>query len=247
MKYASVFVAMSRVRCMDHVRLICHAKHQEIQKYPYLSRSQPADCVMAFYNGFSVDGSWKGSQALQYKKPKNTTQHNNIQHKATTLPAENTTNETTTPTHARQATSSIESCMPLPTPAGMVKQKRGRTKTQNSKHKQVRCGTQVPAMTCIPQKIIDFRLNNTQIGQVTDDDASTQSETQHDGIYHSEVAIPWIPQTSQENNDHHRNSKRKHRDTITIRPPTKRRKTNKTSDTHDCYEEVAVPWIPPIN
>jgi ATP-dependent exoDNAse (exonuclease V) alpha subunit len=52
MKYASVFVAMSRVRCMDHVRLICHAKHQNIQKYLYLSRSQPADCVMAFYNGF---------------------------------------------------------------------------------------------------------------------------------------------------------------------------------------------------
>ena len=56
MEFAAVFVAMSRVRSKEHIRLLKHRqvgfRHDAAKAYSYLSELRPDKYVMAFYHGF---------------------------------------------------------------------------------------------------------------------------------------------------------------------------------------------------
>ena len=55
MSFAGVFVAMSRVRCGEHLRLLPHPGRTPQQNYGYLTTLKPLESVMAFYHGFQGD------------------------------------------------------------------------------------------------------------------------------------------------------------------------------------------------
>ena len=55
MEYAAIFVAMSRTKETDHIRLLHHPSHSFSDAYSYLSDLKPKEAVTAFYNGFEQD------------------------------------------------------------------------------------------------------------------------------------------------------------------------------------------------
>ena len=60
MKFAAIFVAMSRVQKKEHIRLLHHRqngkKFNPLQAYSYISTQlKPDDNVMSFYAGFVID------------------------------------------------------------------------------------------------------------------------------------------------------------------------------------------------
>ena len=69
MTFASVFVAMSRVRNGDHLRLLHHPGSFS-RNYNYLTKLKPLDSVMAFYHGFTGNKheglQWNPKTALTY-------------------------------------------------------------------------------------------------------------------------------------------------------------------------------------
>ena len=68
MKFAAIFVAMSRVQKKEHIRLLHHRqngkKFNPFQAYSYITQLKPDDNVMSFYAGFidtDPDTSNKGA------------------------------------------------------------------------------------------------------------------------------------------------------------------------------------------
>ena len=66
MKYASIFVALSRVKSKDHIRLLKHSNMSLKRSYEYIESLKPDENVVRFYDGFEhseEDGgmtwSWK--------------------------------------------------------------------------------------------------------------------------------------------------------------------------------------------
>ena len=78
LEFASIFVAMSRVKKMDHIRLITHQQQgvefDPQEAYSYITELKPSKDVMAFYHGYenqgdSTDGiCWNPALALNYTK-----------------------------------------------------------------------------------------------------------------------------------------------------------------------------------
>jgi hypothetical protein len=71
MEFAAVFVAMSRVRCKDHIRLISHRQHVPSEDYLYLEDLKPNIYVSGFYHGYSFSehtyfSAWDAAKALEY-------------------------------------------------------------------------------------------------------------------------------------------------------------------------------------
>ena len=70
MNFAAVFVAMSRVRDGNHLRLLPHPGNRD-KHYQHLPLLKISQAVMAFYHGFTgnpTDGQqWSPARALQYK------------------------------------------------------------------------------------------------------------------------------------------------------------------------------------
>ena len=68
MKHAAIFVAMSRVAEMDHIRLLePDTIYQRESLYSYLSSVQPQKHIGPFLHGYSEDGlPWNPQQALQF-------------------------------------------------------------------------------------------------------------------------------------------------------------------------------------
>ena len=68
MKYAAIFVAMSRVAETDHIRLLePDTIYQRESLYSYLSSIQPQKHIGPFLHGYSEDGlPWNPQQALQF-------------------------------------------------------------------------------------------------------------------------------------------------------------------------------------
>jgi len=76
MKFAAIFVAMSRVKNKQHIRLLTHKlpglKLNATQNYSYITSLQPSEHVIAFYHGYSPETatqtgtSWLPQAALQY-------------------------------------------------------------------------------------------------------------------------------------------------------------------------------------
>jgi hypothetical protein len=64
--FAALFVAMSRVKEGNHIRLLGHDNLQ------YLTTIRPSRVVMAFYHGYeptpSMEMLWKPSRALEYSR-----------------------------------------------------------------------------------------------------------------------------------------------------------------------------------
>ena len=75
-KFASIFVAMSRVKNMDHIRLLTHQKEgvefNPQEAYSYITELKPSNNVMAFYHGYQERDDtkegicWNPSLALSY-------------------------------------------------------------------------------------------------------------------------------------------------------------------------------------
>ena len=61
MNFAAIFVAMSRVKNMEDMRLLSHEKKGNtidvVQAYSYITQLKPCDFVMAFYHGYENDKS----------------------------------------------------------------------------------------------------------------------------------------------------------------------------------------------
>jgi hypothetical protein len=71
MEFAAVFVAMSRVRCKDHIRLVPHKSFTNTDGYLYLEDLKPNIHVNAFYHGFHFDENtyhspWDPNEAIKY-------------------------------------------------------------------------------------------------------------------------------------------------------------------------------------
>ena len=76
MEFASIFVAISRVKNMDHIRLLTHQKEgvefNPQEAYSYIIELKPSNNVMAFYHGYqerddNTEGiCWNPSLALSY-------------------------------------------------------------------------------------------------------------------------------------------------------------------------------------
>jgi hypothetical protein len=69
MKYASIFVAMSRVKAKHHIRLLKHSNMPLKQSYEYIEKLKPDENVLRFYNGFEntePDGgmTWSWEKAI---------------------------------------------------------------------------------------------------------------------------------------------------------------------------------------
>ena len=56
MKFAAIFIAMSRVQKKEHIQLLHHRqngkKFNPLQAYSYITQLKPDDNVMSFYAGF---------------------------------------------------------------------------------------------------------------------------------------------------------------------------------------------------
>ena len=82
MKYAAVFVALSRVKCRKHLRLLRHKpsglSFDPLRAYGYLPQLRPSREICAFYHGFSQSPGantsslecdlWNPSRALSYSQ-----------------------------------------------------------------------------------------------------------------------------------------------------------------------------------
>ena len=76
MKFAAVFVAMSRVRCSEHIRLLHHAdpsrRYSFEDTYSYLTELRPCRHAQAFMHGYTPDNAvpgsskWDRTKALGY-------------------------------------------------------------------------------------------------------------------------------------------------------------------------------------
>jgi hypothetical protein len=81
MKFAAVFVALSHVKCWDHIRLLLHSRIGQAfdpqAAYGYLVKLCPEHEASAFFHGFAIDSSasvladsrgatWDQSLALSY-------------------------------------------------------------------------------------------------------------------------------------------------------------------------------------
>ena len=55
MEYPAIFVAMSRTKQTDHIRLLHHPSKSFNDAYSYLEDLRPNYEVNAFYNGFEQD------------------------------------------------------------------------------------------------------------------------------------------------------------------------------------------------
>jgi hypothetical protein len=69
MKYASIFVAMSRVKAKHHIRLLKHSNMPLKQSYEYIEKLKADENVLRFYNGFEntePDGgmTWSWEKAI---------------------------------------------------------------------------------------------------------------------------------------------------------------------------------------
>jgi hypothetical protein len=64
MEFAAVFVALSRVRSADHIRLLVHNTFTATQNHLYLTDLKPDYHVKAFYNGFRGSRKWSPQLAL---------------------------------------------------------------------------------------------------------------------------------------------------------------------------------------
>jgi hypothetical protein len=64
MEYASVFMAMSRVKSADHIRLICHNSRTSTQDMLYLEDLKPDPYIRAFHKGFHSHDQWSAKRAL---------------------------------------------------------------------------------------------------------------------------------------------------------------------------------------
>lgn len=72
MKYAAVFVAMSRVATKDHIRLLEKSTigHRS-SLYDYISTLAPESHIAPFLYGYSTEGApWDPSRCLSYSKIK---------------------------------------------------------------------------------------------------------------------------------------------------------------------------------
>ena len=78
MEFAAIFVAMSRVKTSEHIRLLAHKRvghqHNADEAYSYITTLKPSRHACAFYYGYPLGhleekyGSiWKPSIALKYK------------------------------------------------------------------------------------------------------------------------------------------------------------------------------------
>jgi hypothetical protein len=73
MKYASVFVALSRVKSKNHIRLLKHSKMSDQKSYEYVQHMKPDENVLKFYSGFEhteSDGgmTWSWKKAIGWKE-----------------------------------------------------------------------------------------------------------------------------------------------------------------------------------
>ena len=75
MKYASIFVAMSRVRQRSHIRLLEKDPHLERHEaYEYLAQIKPDKYAAAFFHGFTEDpnsedgDTWDPEKSLMYSR-----------------------------------------------------------------------------------------------------------------------------------------------------------------------------------
>ena len=72
MEYAAIFVALSRVRNSDHIRLLePSTTASRTSLYEYLSELAPTPTIAPFLHGFpSSFAVWNAERALAYVKPK---------------------------------------------------------------------------------------------------------------------------------------------------------------------------------
>lgn len=67
MTYASLYVALSRVRCRDDVRLLVHRKKGgklDWDSLLYVDELRPDPSIEAYFEGFGADGAWDADAAL---------------------------------------------------------------------------------------------------------------------------------------------------------------------------------------
>ena len=68
LKFAQVFVVLSRVKTRENIRLVAHPNASAQQAYGYITELKPHPDVIAFYKGFkqSTNGAfiWDTNQAL---------------------------------------------------------------------------------------------------------------------------------------------------------------------------------------
>ena len=70
MVYAAIFVALSRVRNGDHIRLLEPATaSNRASLYEYLSELQPTPTIAPFLRGFASHETWNAERALSYVAP----------------------------------------------------------------------------------------------------------------------------------------------------------------------------------
>ena len=71
MKFAAVYVALSRVECKEHLRLLFHDEGKErtpMEAFGYLATLRPNKYVVQYYGGFyNKNGTWDMEKALQHK------------------------------------------------------------------------------------------------------------------------------------------------------------------------------------
>ena len=67
MDFPSVFVAMSRVKQAEHLRLLPKKQNpSNNDEYSYLTKLEPNESVMQYYRGYQNDqGVWDKDRALQ--------------------------------------------------------------------------------------------------------------------------------------------------------------------------------------
>ena len=66
MEFAAVFVAMSRVKCKKHLRLLPRPAQNHDKSYKYLEKLKPLESVMTFYSGY--EGSLDQGHVWNWKK-----------------------------------------------------------------------------------------------------------------------------------------------------------------------------------
>ena len=68
MQFAAVFVAMSRVKCRKHMRLMPRPAQNHHKSYKYLETLKPLESVTTFYNGYEQSSEqgfvWNWKKAL---------------------------------------------------------------------------------------------------------------------------------------------------------------------------------------
>ena len=79
MNFAAIFVAMSRVKNKEDIRLLSHTKEGDtinmVEAYSYITQLSPSDYVMAFYHGYERNQSnnnhgnvWSPRKALSFER-----------------------------------------------------------------------------------------------------------------------------------------------------------------------------------